>query len=327
MVMRRREFLALLGGSIAAYPSRTGAQQAFPIPGKPVRIIVPFPPGGTTDVQARVIGQRLAESLGVPVIVENKAGGSTLIGTREVQKAAPDGHTLLYTIPTIVQLPHLFQKAPWDVFADFTPITTGARASTVLTAHSSMPFNTVPELVAYAKANPGKLSYASFGTGTSSHLNGEWLQRRAGIELLHVPYKGSGEAMKDHLSGTVQLFFDGPTTAISNAATGQVKLIATAAETRLTALPTLPTLREQGYEVGVWGYLWFWGPAGVAPATVDAVYQHLAKAINGPDIRDVFAKGGAEATALPPSEMAREARRLLELWQGLIREFGVRLDP
>jgi len=323
--LQRRDFMTGLAGA-AMVPLGARAQQ-FPVPGKPIRIVVPFPPGGTTDVQARAIGQKLAEALGIPVIVENKPGASTLIGTREVQKAAPDGHTLLYTISTILQLPHLYLKPPWDVFADFTPITTGARAANVLTAHSSMPFNSVTELVAYAKQHPGKLSYASFGTGTSSHLNGEWLQRRAGIDLLHVPYKGSGEAMKDHLAGVVPLFFDGPTTAISNAQTGHVKLIATAAETRISALPELPTMREQGYDVGLWGYLWFWGPAGMSPATVDAVYLHLAKAITGPGMRELFASGGTEMSGIPPAAMAHEAKNLSERWAVLIREIGVSLDP
>ena len=302
------------------------AQAQFPIAGKPVRIVVPFPPGGQTDVQARAIAQKMAESLGASVIVENKPGGSTLIGAREVQKAAPDGHTLLYTIAIHVQLPHLYRNPPWDAFRDFTPITTGARAATVLTAHASVPFNSVRELVAYAKANPGKLNYASFGAGTTSHLNGEILKRLAGIDIVHVPYKGSGDAMKDHLSGAVQLFFDGSSTALANVKTGKVKLIAWAAETRNPALPDLPTLREAGYDVGVWGYLWFWGPAAMAPATLAAVYQHLAKAIESSEVRDLFAAGGAEAFAMPPAEAARAARALHERWGEVIRQVGVQLD-
>jgi tripartite-type tricarboxylate transporter receptor subunit TctC len=247
--------------------------QTFPIPGKPIRIVVPFPPGGQTDIQARAIAQKMTDGLGAQVIVENKPGGSTLIGARDVMQAAPDGHTLLYTIAVHVQLPYLYKTAPWDAFRDFTPITAGARAATVLTAHVSVPFNDVRGLVEYAKANPGKLNYASFGTGTTSHLNGELLKRLAGIDIVHVPYKGSGDAMRDHLTGQAQLFFDGPTTAIANAKTGKVKLIATAAETRKAALPDLPTMRESGYDVGMWGYLWFWGPGGMQPATVDAVYR------------------------------------------------------
>jgi tripartite-type tricarboxylate transporter receptor subunit TctC len=319
--------LAFATASLALASAAATHAQTFPVPGKPVRIVVPFPAGGQTDVQARAIGQKLAESLGVSVIVENKPGGSTLLGAREVQRAAPDGHTLLYTIAIHVQLPHLYKNPPWDVFTDFTPITTGARSATVLTAHVSAPFNNVAELVAYAKANPGKLNYASFGTGTTSHLNGALFRQRAGIEIVHVPYKGSGEAMKDHLAGVVELFFDGPTTAISNAATGRVKLIATAAETRKAALPDLPTMREHGFDIGMWGYLWFWGPAGMSPATVDTLYRHLAKVIQSPDIRELFAKGGSEASGLPPAEMAREVKSLSDRWGAVIREAGVRLEP
>jgi tripartite-type tricarboxylate transporter receptor subunit TctC len=300
--------------------------QAFPIAGKPLRIVVPFPPGGQTDIQARAIAQKIGERFGAGVIVENKPGGSTVIGAREVQKAAPDGHTLLYTIAIHVQLPHLYRTAPWDAFKDFTPITTGARSATVLTAHASVPFNTVQELVSYAKANPGRLNYASFGAGTTSHLNGELLNRLAGISMVHVPYKGAADAMKDLLAGDVQIYFDGPTTAIANARTGKVKLIATAAETRKAALPDLPTMREAGYDVGMWGYLWFWGPGGMAPATVEAVYQHLARAVRHPEVNDLFSKGGSEAYAAPPAEMQRLARDLHERWGAVIRDLGVKLD-
>ena len=299
---------------------------AFPIAGKPLRIVVPFPPGGQTDIQARAIAQKMAEGFGAGVIVENKPGGSTLIGARDVQKAAPDGHTLLYTIAIHVQLPHLYRTAPWDAFRDFTPVTTGARSATVLTAHAATPFNTVQELVVYARANPGKLNYASFGTGTTSHLNGELLKRLAGIDMVHVPYKGSGDAMKDHLTGAVQLFFDGPTTAIANARTGRVKLVATAAETRKAALPDVPTMREAGYDVGMWGYLWFWGPAGMAPDTLEGLHRHLARAVEHPEVKDLFAKGGSEAMALPPAEMMRVSRDLHDRWGAIIRELGVKLD-
>jgi len=310
--------LALLLYALNAY--------AFPVAGKPVRIVVPFPPGGQTDIQARAIAQKMGEGLGAGVIVENRPGGSTLIGARDVQKAAPDGHTLLYTIAIHVQLPHLYKAAPWDAFRDFTPVTTGARSATVLTAHAAAPFNTVQELVVYARANPGKLNYASFGTGTTSHLNGELFKRLAGIDIVHVPYKGSGDAMKDHLTGAVQLFFDGPTTAIGNAKTGKVKLVATAAETRKAALPDLPTMREAGYDVGMWGYLWFWGPAGMTPETLEALHRHLARAVEHPEVKDLFAKGGSEAMALPPAEMMRVSRDLSDRWGTIIRELGVKLD-
>jgi len=298
----------------------------FPIAGKPVRIVVPFPPGGQTDIEARAIGQKMAETLGVPVVVENKPGGSTVIGARDVMAAAPDGHTLLYTIATHVQLPHLYRTPPWNVFRDFTPITTGTRAATVLTAHTSLPVSTVPELVAYARANPGKLNYASFGAGTTSHLNAENFKRLAGIDIVHVPYKGSGDAMKDVLTGRVQLFFDGAPTGIANARSGSVKLIAWAAETRASALPELPTLREAGYDVGMWGYLWFWGPAGVPPETVDALHKQIARAVGHPDVRALVEKGGAEVSGLTPQETLRAARELDQRWGEVIRKLGVHLD-
>jgi tripartite-type tricarboxylate transporter receptor subunit TctC len=314
--------LAVLGLVVSCGASA----QSFPLPGKPVRIVVPFPPGGQTDIEARAIAHRMGESLGSSVIVENKPGASTAIGARDVMAAAPDGHTLLYTIAIHVQLPHLYRAPPWDALRDFTPIATGTRAATVLTAHVSAPYNSVAELVAYAKANPGKLNYASFGPGTTSHLNAEYFKRLAAIEIEHVPYKGSGDAMKDHLTGRVQLFFDGAPTGMANARTGKVKLIAWAAETRNKALPDLPTMREAGYDVGMWGYLWFWGPGGMPPQTVDAVYRHLARAIAHPDVRQLMEKGGAEMSGLAPAETARAARELSDRWGAIIRDLGVKLD-
>ncbi len=318
-----RKVAVLLAAAFAAFPLYA---QQFPQPGKLVRIVVPFAPGGQTDIQARAIAQKMGESLGASVVVENKPGGSTVIGAREVQKAAPDGHTLLYTIATHVQIPHLYKVPPWDAFRDFTPITAGAKSATILTAHVSQPYDSIRGLVAYAKANPGKLNYASFGAGSTSHLNGEMFKRLAGIDIVHVPYKGSGDAMQGHLAGVTQIFFDGPTTAIANAGTGRVKMLAAAAETRYAALPNLPTMRELGYDVGMWGYLWFWGPAGMHAATVDAVYQHLAKAILHPEVKELFAKGGSEASGMPPAEMARVARELDQRWSAVIREVGVKLD-
>jgi tripartite-type tricarboxylate transporter receptor subunit TctC len=196
----------------------------------------------------------------------------------------------------------------------------------VLTAHAALPFNTVAELVAHAKANPGKLNFASFGAGTTSHLNGELLKRLAGIDIVHVPYKGAADASKDLLAGNVQIYFDGTTTAMANAKTGRVKLIAKAAETRNSALPELPTMREAGYDIGMWGYLWFWGPSGMSSATVEAVYRELARAIERPEIKQLFAADGAEAIALPPAQMQHAARDLDQRWGAVIRSLGVKLD-
>ncbi len=308
-----------------AFAAGAHAQQ-FPQPGKPIRIIVPFSPGGATDLQARAIAQKVSASLGVPVVVENKPGGSTVIGAREVQKAAPDGHTLLYTITTHVQIPLIFRTPPFDPFKDFTPITAGGLGGTILTLHASVPAKNITELIAYAKANPGKLNYASFGIGSTAHLNGEMLNRVAGLGIVHVPYPGAAAAMKDVLSGEVQLFFDGINTAISNAKTGRTRMLAAATDRRIPLLPDLPTLREQGVEIGIDGFLAFFGPAGMPPAVVDAVYRELAKAIATQEIKDLFFNIGYETGGMPPADFTRLVRSLHERWGAVIRELGVKLD-
>jgi tripartite-type tricarboxylate transporter receptor subunit TctC len=318
--------IRLLGFCVAGLYAAAAQAQVFPLPGKTVRIVVPFAPGGATDIQARLIGQKLGESLGVPVIVDNKPGASTVIGTREVAKAAPDGHTLLYTIAIITQLQHLYKTPPFDLFRDFTPLTAGAIGGTVLTAHVSVPANNLKELIAYAKANPGKLNYASFGAGTTAHLNGEWLRRLAGIDIVHIPYKGSGDAMKDLLGGQVQLFFDGVTTAITNTKTGKVKMLAAATGKRITALPDLPTMTEQGVAIGLDGFLGFFGPAGMPPSLTQAVSRELIKAVATPEVRKALVEGGYEPGGMPQAEYAIFVRTIYERWGEVIRDVGVKLD-
>ena len=316
----------LLALSVAGFIAVTAQAQTFPQPGKAVRIVVPFTPGGATDIQARLIGQKLGESLGVPVIVDNRPGASTVIGSREVAKAAPDGHTLLYTIAIITQLQHLYKTPPFDLFKEFTPLTAGAIGGTVLTAHVSVPANNIQELIAYAKANPGKLNYASFGTGTTAHLNGEWLKRLAGIDIVHVPYKGSGDAMKDLLGGQVQLFFDGVTTAMTNAKTGKVKMLAAATAQRIAALPGLSTMREQGVDIGIDGFLGFFGPAGMQPALTQGVARELIKAVSTPEVKKALVEGGYEPGGMPQAEYAKFVRAICDRWGEVIRDVGVKLD-
>ena len=325
MIMRHQSIVAMLVAASLALAGAAHGQQ-FPIPGKPIRVVVPFAPGGGADVQVRIIMQAAGEALGVPIVIDNKPGAATQIGTREVQRAAPDGHTLLYTNAAIIQLPFTARVPPWNMVADFTPITTGVRSYTVLTAHVSAPFNSVAELIDYAKKNPGKLSYASLGVGTGGHFNGELFKRLAGIDLIHVPYKGAAEIMRDQISGNVILAFDGPTTAIANVQSGRVKFIATVGETRSKMLSDLPTMLEQGYDIGRWYFNGFWGPAGMPPGVVDSLYRHLSKAIQRPDVREQLEKVGNEASGLPPEEMLQEAKRYQEFWGTNVRALGIRLD-
>jgi len=302
--------------------------QGFPQAGKSIRIVVPTPPGGTTDLQARLIAPRLGEALGAPVVVDNKPGASTIIGAQEVARAAPDGHTLLYTFSvTHTQAPHLFTKIPYDAFRDFTPITHVARASNILVVHESIPVASVRELVAYAKANPGKLNFGSFSPGSSSHLLGELLKMETKVDITHVPYKGSGDAIKDLLSGRVELMFDGPATAIANAKTGRVRLLAVAGPNRLAGAPEVPTMAEAGFpDVTGVGYLGVFGPGDMPAGTVRRLNAELVKIVRMPDVAESVTRGGMEPTGTSPQEFVVIVRELYETWGRVIQQLALKLD-
>jgi len=300
--------------------------QGFPAPGKVVRIVIGFPPGGGTDIQARQVAPKFAEALGVPVVVDNKPGASTMIAAQEVARAAPDGYTLLYTFSgTMAQNPHTLASVPYDPFRDFTPISNGARGPLVLVAWAGAPFSNVQELVAYAKANPGKLNYASFGTGTSSHIDGELLARNAGIEMVHVPYKGAADAFKDLFSGRVQIMFDAATTGIANAKSGKMKMLGVVAESRVSMLPEVPTITEQGVPgIDIMGWLGFFGPAGMKPEVVHALNAALVKALRSPEVMEGFLNGGYEATPSSPEELGASMKDSYERWGKVVKQLGLR---
>jgi tripartite-type tricarboxylate transporter receptor subunit TctC len=288
--------------------------------------VVPVPAGGLSDTQARIIARKLADSTGQVVLVENKPGGSTLIASREVAAAAPDGHTLLCTFQILVMLPHLFRDAPYDYARSFTPVTRVSSSGLVLATHSSVPVENLRELIAYAKARPGQLSFGSSGAGTISHVDGELLMRLAGVRMVHVPYKGSGDLIRDLLAGRVQLSFEVTPTVLPGVKGGRLRMLGAATTRRLPALPDLPTLREQGIDIAFDSWLGFFGPGGMPPAVVDALYGHFAHAVQDPEVREAFALGGAEAGTLPTAEFARLAQRQYERWGELLRELDIRLD-
>ena len=253
--------------------------QAFPIPGKPVRIVVPFPPGGTSDIHARHVASKLGPALGVSVIIENKPGASTIIGAMAVVKAEPDGHTLLYTLTlTVASNPHLFSKLPYDPVRDFTPITYACNGTTVLAVSSSIPVSNVRELIEHARKNPGKLNFGSWSPGGGGQLNGELLKELAGIDIVHVPYKGSADLVQALASGHVQIAFDGLITARTLEKSGKVKIIAIADDKRALAAPEVPTMAEAGvpgaYASG--GYHFF-GPGNLPRAIVARLNAELVK--------------------------------------------------
>jgi tripartite-type tricarboxylate transporter receptor subunit TctC len=302
--------------------------QAFPQAGKPLRIIVPFPAGGQTDIQARGLAPRLQAQLGVPVLVENKPGASTFIGTQDLIRSAPDGHTILYTIGvTVMQNPHLYSKLPYDAFKDLAPLMFAARSGTVLIVPAAAPYNTVKELVAYAKANPGKLNFGSFSNGSASHLYGEMLQEKTGVSMVHVPYKGSGDAGMALIGNQVQLLFDGPTTAINMAMAGRVKMLGVTDKKRYAVLPDVPTMAEAGVPgLDMEGGMMFYAPAKTPPEIIKRLNEELAKALKDPAVVTLYVNGGTEIVASSPEELTAMNRRGYDTWGALIKKLDIKLD-
>ncbi len=320
--------LAFLAALLLGMAMGPALAQTFPIPGKPIRIIVPFPPGGQTDIQGRMLAQRLQQALGVPVIVDNKPGASTIIGTQELIRQPADGHTLLYTISvTAAQNPHLFSKLPYDAQKDLTPVMFVARSSTVLTVPAAAPYNTLMELVAYAKANPGKLNFGSFSLGSTSHLVGEMLMQQTGIEMVHVPFKGSGDATMALIGNQVQLLFDGPTTAINNARAGKVKMLAVTDAKPYVALGKLPTMEQAGVPgIDVPGGMQMFGPARMSPEVLTKVNAALAAALKSPEVEKLFVDGGTEILSSTPAEHAASVKEQYERWGAVIKKLGIKFD-
>jgi tripartite-type tricarboxylate transporter receptor subunit TctC len=310
---------------LAAWSALAHAQ-AFPGAGKPVRLLVGFAAGGGTDIQARIVAPRLAEALGSPVIVENRPGASTMLAAAEVARAAPDGHTLLYTFNgTFAQNPFTQAAIPYDPFRDFTPVSLGARGSQILVLHVSIPATNLQELVSWGRAHPGALNIASFGNGTSSHIFAELLMRQSGVPMTHVPYKGTGDAVKDLLAGRVQLMFDAGPSAVQNASTGKLRMLGIVAPARSPLLPELPTLDEQGFKgIDLVGWLGFYAPANLPPATLRALNAALVKALAAPEVREGFAKGIYEAVSSSPQELGALTRESYEQWGKIIRELGIK---
>jgi tripartite-type tricarboxylate transporter receptor subunit TctC len=310
---------------ILAFAATGLGAQTFPQPGKPIRVLVGFAAGGGTDIQARIFAPRIGEALGASVVVENKPGASTSIAAAEVARAAPDGHTLLYSFNgAFAQVPFtLAGGVPYDPVKDFTPLSLGSRGSQILVLHTSIPAANVKELLAWAKDNPGQLNIASFGTGTSSHLFAEMFMRQSGVQMVHVPYKGTGDALKDLLSGRVQVMFDAGTSAIANAATGRLRMIGVVGEQRSPFTPAVPTLTEQGLKgIDLVGWLGFFGPANLPPEITKRLNAAMVKAINEPEVRAAIEKGGYESVSSSPDELGALVRRDIDRWGKIIKDIG-----
>lgn len=318
---------AMLCAATVCLPAAAMAQ-TFPIPGKLIRIVVPFPAGGQTDIQARLMAAKLQPALGVTVLVDNKPGASSILGTMEVVRAVPDGHTLLYTISvTAAQNPHLFTKLPYDALKDLTPVMFAARSSTVLTVPTNSPFNSVADLIKYAKANPGKLNYASYSLGSTSHLVAELMQQATGTQMTHIPFKGSADAGLALMGGQVDFLFDGPTTAIANAKGGKVKMLAYTDPKPYTALGKLPNMAEAGVPgVDVTGGMQFFGPRNMPPEVLAKVNAALAVALKDPEVAKLYADGASEIVSSSAADHATSVKEQHERWGGVIRKLGLKLD-
>jgi len=318
----RRQFGALAASAALASPLGVLAQGTYP--NRPIRLVVGLAAGGSLDGQARSVARRLTEIAGVQVIVDNKPGASMMLSASEVMRAPADGYTLLYAPSSVfAQNPHTMSSVPYDPFKDFTPITLAARGPLVLTVHQSLPVHNVKELVAWAKANPGKLNFASFGTGTSSHIYAMAFAKAVGIEITHVPYKGTADAARDLLEGRVQAYFDAAPTAIQNAAGGRVRMIGVAAPKRVIVAPEVPTFTEQGVPgMDLTSWIAIVGPAGMPRDIQMKANAMLVQTLNSPDVKDFIAKGAYEASPGTPAELMTEMHVAYDKWGQMVKAIG-----
>ncbi len=311
-------------GVLMAIAGTTAAQQNYP--SKPIRLIVAFPPGGSTDPIARLIGQKLTESWGQQMIIDNRPGGNTIIGTEALAKSAPDGYTLLAPTSTFVISPHLVPKLPYDSFKDFAPVATLTITEMVLVLNASVPANNLQELIALAKSKPGELNCASSGTGSANHLASEFFNIQAGIKTQQVPYKGGGPVLADLLGGVVQLAFSPPLAFLPHIMSGRLKPIAVSGESRHPALPQVPTFAEAGlpgYSIGYWiGVL---APAGTPKAIIDKLSTEIGRILAMPDTREKIAAQGMAPFISNPEQFAALLQADTAKWGKVIKTANIKL--
>ena len=318
---------ACVASVTAAHAQVASKSTAAAYPARPIRLIVPFAPGGSNDIMARLAGQKLSESLGTQVVVDNRAGGSGIIGTDIAAKAAPDGYTLLMMSLTFAVNPSLYSKLPYDTEKDLTPVTLVASAPLMLVVHPSIPAKSVQELIAYAKANPGKLNFGSGGPGTTPHLAGEMLKMMAGVRMTHVPYKGGGPALNDLIGGQIQLMLENIPSTLPHAKSGRLRSLAVSGLKRSPLVPDLPTLDEaalKGYEIVGWNGLFV--PSGTPRQIVTRLHGDIAKALAQPDVKERLATMGAEPVGNSPEEFRAFVKAEIVKWAKVVKEAGLKVE-
>ena len=318
--MNRFSLLSLvLAGNIAI---------AQPFPSKPTKMIVPYPPGGSADILARAIGAKVGEGLGQPVVIDNRPGAGTIIGTEATAKSAPDGYTfMLGTVSSHAINPALNPKLPFDPVKDFTPLSLVASIPFAMIVHPSVPARSVQEFIALAKARPGQINYSSAGNGTSNHLAGELLKSMAGIDLVHVPYKGSAPALNDLVAGQVSLMFDLVLTAAPHIKSGAARGLAVTGTQRSPILPGLPTVAESGlpgYEVSAW--FGIFAPAGLPQPVAQRLNAEFVKVMREPDLKQRLAGLGADPLTSTPEEFSSYLRSEIDKWAKVVKASGMKVD-
>jgi tripartite-type tricarboxylate transporter receptor subunit TctC len=319
--MMLRGALALL---LAAVSFASAAQN---YPTRPVKIVVPYGVGGSADVFGRFLAAKLSDALGQPFVIENRPGGGAVIGTDAVAKSAPDGYTLLVMSNTHAVNETLIPKKPYDLMRDLAPVTGINSQDLLLVVNPRVPVSNLKELIAYAKKNPGKLNYASSGPGTPYHMAGELFKHMAGVDIVHIPHKGSDQARTAVLGGQVELMFDAISTIIAHVHAGKLKALGTTGKTRSPVTPDIPTVSEAGvpgYEAPIW--LGLMAPSATPRPIVDQLSSAVGKIVNSPEVKENWLKQGAVPMAMKPDEFGKFLRADIEKWGKLVRETGMKVQ-
>jgi len=316
-----------LGLSALALTTMTSSVLAQSYPAKPIRFVVPYPPGGASDVTARIIGQKLSEAWGQPVIVDNRAGANGNIAAEQIAKAPADGYTMLMgnVGPNAIS-PSLYTNLAYDV-ASFAPVTLTTTVPIVLLVNPSLPVNNVKELIAYAKANPNKLNFASAGNGSSNHLTGELFKSVAGIDIVHVPYKGDGLALTDVMGGQVSMMFTTVVSAMPHIKSGKLRAVAVASAKRIAAMPNLPTVAESGvpgFDSSSWGGILF--PAGTPKEIIAKMHDAVVAILAMPDVKARLSSLGAEVVGNTPDEFGSYIKSETAKWGKVIKTSGASVN-
>jgi tripartite-type tricarboxylate transporter receptor subunit TctC len=322
--MRR---LALPAAGLAALLAAGAGWAQQPYPSKPIRVIVAFAPGGIADFAARSVSQKLSESLGVPVVVENRPGAGGITGAEVVAKSPPDGYTLLVTSISHTINPSVRKSLPFDAVRDFTPVTLITDAPNFLVVHPSLPVKSVKELIALARARPGQITYASSGTGTSTHLSGELFKSLARIDIVHVPYKGGGPAVIDLVGGHVQMMFSTLPSVLQQVRAGKLRGLAVTGARRFPAAQEFPTMIEAGvagFEVSGWSGMF--APAGAPREAVSRLAAEIGKILRAPELKERFFVQGAEPVGNTPEEFAAFVNSEIAKWKKVVEASGMQAD-